>query len=86
MFSTALAVVSDYVLDFCLKRDFDDSSCSKTKEVFLTMINGGTRDIIAASLDPGPLSYVRIRYRMPRKTEEAREGLDHYDLNTVNVV
>ena len=40
MFSTALAVVSDYVLDFCLKRDFDDSSCSKTNEVFLTMING----------------------------------------------
>ena len=39
MFSTALAVVSDYVLDFCLKRDFDDSSCSKTNEVFLTMIN-----------------------------------------------
>ena len=24
--------------------------------------------------------------RMRRKTEEAREGLDHYDLNTVNVV
>ena len=42
MFSTALAVVSDYVLDFCLKRDFDDDSCSKTNEVFLTMINGGT--------------------------------------------
>ena len=41
MFSTALAVVSDYVLDFCLKRDFDNSSCSKTNEVFLTMINGG---------------------------------------------
>ena len=42
VFSTALAVVSDYVLDFCLKRDFDDGSCSKTNEVFLTMINGGT--------------------------------------------
>ena len=35
MFSTALAVVSDYVLDFCLKRDFDDGSCSKTNEVLL---------------------------------------------------
>ena len=42
VFSTALAVVSDYVLDFCLKRDFDDGSCSKTNEGFLTMINGGT--------------------------------------------
>ena len=42
VFSTALTVVSDYVLDFCLKRDFDDSSCSKTNEVFLTMFNGGT--------------------------------------------
>ena len=41
MFSTVLAVVSDYVLDFCLKRDFDDGSCSKTNEVFLTMIKGG---------------------------------------------
>ena len=40
MFSTALAVVSVYVLDFCLKRDFYDSSCSKTNEVFLTMMNG----------------------------------------------
>ena len=46
MFSTAMAVVSDYVLDFCLKRDFDDSSCSKTNEVFLTMINGGTVRVV----------------------------------------
>ena len=51
MFSTALAVVSDYVLDFCLKRDFDDSSCSKTNEVFLTMINGGTVSRVSSAYE-----------------------------------
>ena len=37
---TASTVDGDYVLDFCLERDFDDRGCSKINEVFLVAIDG----------------------------------------------
>ena len=40
VFSTALAVVSDYVLDFCLERDFDDSSRSAINLVWRNGVSG----------------------------------------------
>ena len=44
------------------------------------------RDTITMVASIQALSRMSGYSRMRRKTEEAREGLDHYDLNTVNVV